>query len=580
MGIKRPKGYGLVSRVPGGDLNDYISAFTFSSEDVVYFGQVRTQESILTRRIRTTADAGQDLGIEGGRGLGTNKAGGDLNLYLGKSTGNALPGSFVIYTGGSGSSGDTLNNGKTEVFRVNHAGNITSTGSIDIDGNVEVNQINLGHPSDTTLARVSAGVVSIEGSQILTGQVNLTSQVTGVLPVANGGTGENSLGNVNISDLNNDAGFTSNTGDITQVSFTSDSGSRAITNGDADFTISGGEGIDTSMAGSTITVAGEDASTSNKGIASFNSTDFDVSSGAVSLSNTLSLSNLVTTGLTNNHQFNDDVKSIYGTDNDLEIYHGSGNSFIKATGSLSQAFEGTYFLSTNALSESVIKATEGGAVELYYDGNKKIETATDGVSVTGKVKNVTDPTAAQDAATKNYVDSFYSYQYLTWEVNTNSFTGTNYELPAANGGFGSDSYTVNSGVARNTAIDGSVTISLAANNQQQGWYVPHACELVGVSGMFRNNGGEVNPRDVAVFVGTPDIGTTNSSIYRQRAFAAGDDDGGQSNSRPYTTNVTLATPYSLSAGNVVMPAVCNSTGSSTVQMQGNFSIIIRTALTT
>jgi len=135
-------------------------------------------------------------------------------------------------------------------------------------------------------------------------------------------------------------------------------------------------------------------------------------------------------------------------------------------------------------------------------------------------------------------------------------------------------------VARNTAIDGSVTISLAANNQQQGWYVPHACELVGVSGMFRNNGSEVNPRDVAVFVGTPDIGSTNSSTYTQRAFAAGDDDGGQSNSRPYTTNVTLATPYSLSAGNVVMPAVCNSTGSSTVSMQGNFSIIIRTAILT
>ena len=178
------------------------------------------------------------------------------------------------------------------------------------------------------------------------------------------------------------------------------------------------------------------------------------------------------------------------------------------------------------------------------------------------------------------LSELYSYQYLTWEVNTNSFTGTNYELPAANGGFGSDTYTTNSGVARNTAIDGSVTISLAANNQQQGWYVPHACELVGVSGLFRNNGSEVNPRDVAVFVGIPDIGSANSSTYTQRAFAAGDDDGGQSNSRPYTTNVTLATPYSLSAGNVVMPAVCNSTGSSTVSMQGNFSIIIRTAILT
>ena len=47
--------------------------------------------------------------------------------------------------------------------------------------------------------------------------------------------------------------------------------------------IVGGEGIDTEFSGSTLTVVGELASTTNKGVASFNSTDFSVSSGAVSL---------------------------------------------------------------------------------------------------------------------------------------------------------------------------------------------------------------------------------------------------------------------------------------------------------
>jgi len=67
------------------------------------------------------------------------------------------------------------------------------------------------------------------------------------------------------------------------LDITTDSGTIAIDLDGETLTVSGGEGIDTSATGNAITIAGEDASTSNKGIASFSSDNFAVSSGAVTI---------------------------------------------------------------------------------------------------------------------------------------------------------------------------------------------------------------------------------------------------------------------------------------------------------
>jgi len=80
----------------------------------------------------------------------------------------------------------------------------------------------------------------------------------------------------------------------------------------------------------------------------------------------------------------DNEKIRLGTGNDLELYHDGSNSYIKDTGT-----GNLYIFSENLRienadgSESYIEANANGAVELYYNGSKKLETTSAGVDVTG-----------------------------------------------------------------------------------------------------------------------------------------------------------------------------------------------------
>jgi hypothetical protein len=98
---------------------------------------------------------------------------------------------------------------------------------------------------------------------------------------------------------------------------TTDSG--ALTPSGHGLSILGGEGIDVTHAGTSITVAGEDASTTNKGVASFADADFTVTSGAVTIKNV----NLATQ-TTGNY-----IATIAGTANEVTVSgSGSENSAV------------------------------------------------------------------------------------------------------------------------------------------------------------------------------------------------------------------------------------------------------------
>ena len=67
------------------------------------------------------------------------------------------------------------------------------------------------------------------------------------------------------------------------LDFEGDSGSSSVDLDSQSFDIAGGSGITTTASGQTLTVAGDDASTSAKGVASFSSDNFAASSGAITI---------------------------------------------------------------------------------------------------------------------------------------------------------------------------------------------------------------------------------------------------------------------------------------------------------
>ena len=84
-----------------------------------------------------------------------------------------------------------------------------------------------------------------------------------------------------------------------------------------------------------------------------------------------------------NVDMGDNSKVLLGDGDDLEMYHSGSNSIIKnSTGGL-KLLSDSLLLKNAADDEFFIKGTADGAVEIYYDNGKKIETLTNGAKVTG-----------------------------------------------------------------------------------------------------------------------------------------------------------------------------------------------------
>ena len=131
-----------------------------------------------------------------------------------------------------------------------------------------------------------SGVNLVEGTDNGTSFITLKSpdSLSGIVTYTMPGT-DGSNGHVLVTDGNGALSFSAPA--ASSFTLAADSGSNDTFNTGETLTFTGGEGIDTTVSDNTITIAAEDASTSNKGVASFDSGDFGVTSGAVTLSDTV-----------------------------------------------------------------------------------------------------------------------------------------------------------------------------------------------------------------------------------------------------------------------------------------------------
>ena len=170
--------------------------------------------------------------------------------------------------------------------------------------------------------------------------------------------------------------------------------------------------------------------------------------------------------------FTDSSKILMGASSDLQIYHDGLNSYIKdsGTGNLFVSASESFFVRNETNNFVWIQGNAGG-VNLRYEGVRKIETTTTGVEVTGRISGLTDPTLAQDAATKSYVDGLDAGSDLditdgtnTGQVNLNTQTlsilGTTNEIDAVVSGQG---VTIGLPTSISTNLVGNVTGNLTGN---------------------------------------------------------------------------------------------------------------------
>lgn len=188
------------------------------------------------------------------------------------------------------------------------AGTLTASSAVIVDANSKINNFNIGNIT-VTGATNTISSTNTNGNIVITPNGSGEVIIDGLVhPQADGTAGQflktDGSGNLDFATV------------VSSFTIAADSGSADTVNTGETLTFTGGSGIDTSVANNAITISGEDASTTNKGVASFATADFAVSSGAVTIK-ALGVSNAQLAGSIANAKLVNDGITIGSTDTSL-----------------------------------------------------------------------------------------------------------------------------------------------------------------------------------------------------------------------------------------------------------------------
>ncbi len=236
------------------------------------------------------------------------------------------------------------------------------------------------------------------------------------------------------------------------ISIDADSGTTHEIDLGETLTVTGGEGIDTTISDNTLTVAGEDASSSNKGIAKFNTDNFSVSSGDVIIKNG---------GVDNDELANSSLTVTAGTglSGGGSVALG-GSTTLNVSGLTNSELSGSAGITNANLSNSSVTVTAGTGLS---GGGSVALGASTTLNLDGTLPNdtTTNTQSTSDDSTKVATTEFVKNQlnvgglgYATLTKSSQSFTASGSTVNHTLSGF-----TIsNNGITVSEGSDGLISV--------------------------------------------------------------------------------------------------------------------------